>query len=302
MFENKSMTYQEKPAYGAMKRLRRKLLSIFKRWHRKGYDVRYVHINQKQYKKVIFRTEDLARRVNADLTAFGSSPHFPTVIAQHRDTVWVEFVQGQAICRVDTSNLARLADFYAAVYRRRHRLVALRETTEWHDFYRDLAFLHDTELLSGRLHQELIAQSDEIVPTMVWQGFDYTDPITANLVCRETDGVVCAIDIKNLYSETLIGRGIAKARSRWLSDALTEPFFEQLLAKGAPDVRGYLPFLEILHQVTRAKGMIVRGQIRSLQPTALNQRLERLIRQAKADSHPQRIRSLAESQRGEARS
>lgn len=294
MFGSKYLIYEEKPAYGKMKRLRRKLLSIVKRWHRKGYDVRYIYINKKQYKKVIFRTEASARRVHADLTAFGSSQHFPAVIGQHRNTVWVEFIQGPAIRRIDTSGLTRLADFYAAIYGRQHRLVALCDTIEGFDFYRDLKFLHDTELLNDQLYRELVDHHDAIVPAMVWLGFDYTDPITANLIFREADGVVCAIDIKNLYSETLIGQGIAKARSRWLSEALTESFFERLLAKGAPDFQGYLPFLEVLYQVRRTKTMVLQGKIKSLRPTEFNQRFEELIRQARAAPCREQLRCSAD--------
>ncbi|MDN5850981.1 MAG: hypothetical protein L0H63_15325, partial [Nitrococcus sp.] len=55
--------YKEKPAYGIIKRLRRKLLSILNLWHREGYDVRYVVINQKQYKKIVFPSEAGAQRV-----------------------------------------------------------------------------------------------------------------------------------------------------------------------------------------------------------------------------------------------
>ncbi|MCO6441876.1 MAG: hypothetical protein J5I81_12520 [Nitrococcus mobilis] len=288
------MIYKEKPAYGVTKRFRRRLLSVFNLWNREGYDVRYVYINKKRYKKVIFHSESKTNRVHGDLTAFGPSLHFPAVIGQHRNTVWVEFVQGPAIRSVDTGNLTRLADFYAAVYRRRHRLVALCDTIEGHDFYRDLEFLHDTELLSDRLYRDLVDHRDEIVPAMVWVGFDYTDPITANLVLRKDTNVICAIDIKNLYSETLIGRGIAKARSRWLSDGLTEPFFEQLLAKGAPDFQGYLPFLEVLYQVRRTKTMVLQGQIKSLRPAELNQRLEGSIQQARAASRRQQARCSAE--------
>lgn len=274
--------YQEKPAYGIAKRLRRRLLSAFSLWDRKGYDVRYVYINKKQYKKVIFRTEAMANRVYADLKAFGPSRHFPAVVGKQWSTLWVEFVRGSTIRKVDENSLPLLADLYAAVYKRQSRLVALRETLAWHDFYRDLCFLHEVKILSDRPYRELIEHSHEIIPAMVWVGFDYRDPITANLVLRKDEDAVCAIDIKNIYSETLIGRGIAKARSRWLSDALTGSFFEQLRSKGAPDFRAYLPFLEILNQVTRAKGMVLSGQIKSLRPAELNQRIDGVILQARA--------------------
>lgn len=277
----KERGYREKPAYGIAKRLRRSLLSIFSRWHRKGYDVRYVYINKKQYKKIIFRTEAMANRVHADLKAFGPSRHFPAVVGKQWSTIWVEFVKGSTIRKVDENSLPLLADLYAAIYRRHSRLVVLRETLAWHDFYRDLGFLNEIKILNDQPYRELIDHSHEIIPERVWVGFDYRDPITANLVLRKNEDAICAIDIKNIYSETLIGRGIAKARSRWLSDALAGSFFEQLTSKGAPDFRGYLPFLEMLHQVTRAKSMVLEGQIKSLQPIKFNQGFDKLILQAR---------------------
>src|SRR5690606_6822011 len=99
--------------------------------HREGYDVRYVYINKKKYKKVIFSTEVMADRVQADLKAFGPSRHFPTVVGKYQNTLWVEFIRGSAIRKVDENNLALLTDLYAAVYRH-SRLVSLRETPTWH--------------------------------------------------------------------------------------------------------------------------------------------------------------------------
>ncbi|MDN5871007.1 MAG: hypothetical protein L0H73_09875 [Nitrococcus sp.] len=278
--------YREKPAYGIIKRLRRKLLSILNLWHREGYDVRYVFINQKRYKKIVFPSEARAQRVCADQKAFGASRHFPTVVGQRGDTLWVEFVQGRLMGQVDIPILPLVADFYTAVYRREPRLAALREAAIWDDFLRDLNFLHDVKLLSDRCYRELIDHSDEIAPAMAWFGFDYTDPSTENLVVRENKDILCAIDIKNLYSGALIGGGVAKARTRWLSDALTEPFVEQLSLKGAPDFRNCLPFLEILGQVTRAKNIVLKG-VKSLQPGELDQHLERLIPQARATCRAQ---------------
>lgn len=280
MFGNER-AYTEKPAYGIIKRLRRKLLSILNLWHREGYDVRYVFINKKQYKKIIFPTDAGAGRVYTDLKAFGPSRHFPAVVGQRGNTLWVEFVQGRLMGQVDIRMLPLVADFYAAVYKREPTLAALRETTVWHDFLRDICFLHDVKILSDRPYRELIDHSDEIAPAMVWFGFDYTDPSTENLVLRKNEGTLCAIDIKNLYSGALIGRGIAKARTRWLSDALTDPLFEQLRLKEAPEIRVYLPFLEILNQVTRAKNIVLQG-VKSLQPAELDQQLERLTPQARA--------------------
>lgn len=282
MFENKPVAYREKPAYGITKRLRRKLLSLFNRWNRKGYDVRYVFINEKQYKKVIYHTESRADRVRADLEAFGPGPHFPAVIGQRRSALLVEFIPDRVIGHVDTRTLPLLADFYAAVYKRAPRQTALRKTPLWHELTRDLRFLRDVKVLSEQRFRELIDHSDEIAPATVWFGFDYSDPTTANLVLRKDENVVCAIDIKNLYSNTLIGGGVAKARSRWLTDALTDAFFERLDKNGAPDFRGYLPFLEILNQIRRAKHILLKGRTHALRADEFNQRLGQLIGQTRA--------------------
>ena len=282
MFENKPVAYREKPAYGITKRLRRKLLSVFNRWNRKGYDVRYVFINEQQYKKVIYHSESRADRVRADLEAFGPSPHFPAVIGQRRSALLLEFIPDRTIGRVDSHALPLVADFYAAVYKRAPRRKTLRETPLWYELTRDLRFLHDVKILNDRCYAELTEHSDEIAPASVWFGFDYTDPAPANLVLRQDENVICGIDIKNLYADALIGAGVAKARSRWLTDSLTDAFFERLDNLGAPDFRSYLPFLEILYQLTRAKHILLKGRTRALRPHEVNRRLGQLIGQSRA--------------------
>jgi hypothetical protein len=102
--------------------------------------------------------------------------------------------------------------------------------------------------------QELYATAKALAPEKLWIGFDYTDPIENNLVQREAEQTICAVDIKNIHAEVLVGRGLAKARRCWLAEP--RPFLEELTRRGAPDLTPYFPFIELIDRVQRIRAKL----------------------------------------------
>lgn len=245
---------REKPGYTAQKRLRRKLLRALRLWRRRDYDVRFVEVDgQTRYKKVIFDNVADAIRVCDALESFGPSQHFPRLVGRRANEVMVEFVDGAILRTFDADTISGLSDFYAAVYGRNPRLVAWKQTPLLSQFEDNLSFLSQRGVLDASTHEALREEHASRAPEKVWIGFDYTDPIKSNLVVKGEGRIISAIDIKNLQSEMLIGRGMAKASRRWLSEALIETFFEQLRRKGAPDFQSYFAYIKLSDSVQRIR-------------------------------------------------
>lgn len=251
-------SFRERPAYNLVKRLRRSVLRRLNRWSRGSYDVCYVSVDGRRYKKVTFKTAADADRVFKSLKAFGASPHFPVPAERRENEVLVEFVPGSRIGLVDEGVLEKLSDFYAAVYTRAPRLVSLQESGIWPDFVSHLSFLRQAGALEGAIHDLLYEKGKRLAPERVWVGFDYKDPVTKNLVVREGEDVISAVDIKNLRAGGLIGRGIVKARICWLSAELAQGFVESLIRKGVPDFSAYWPFLELVYETARRKNKLAK--------------------------------------------
>jgi hypothetical protein len=265
--------FKEKPGYKAGRRLQRGVLRSLGLWRRQRYDIRFVsRQGQLHYKKVIFNTVSQAARISSALEAYGPSQHFPALIGRQHNVVCVAFVHGTPVDVFDEAAFDQLADFYAAVYSRGSRLMPLKNASVWPQFENNLVFLWNGNFFGRGFMEELHAKAKALAPEKVWIGFDYTDPIKNNLMQREAERTICAIDIKNLHADELLGRGLAKARRRWL----TEPsaFFEKLQRKGAPDLEPYFPFIELIDRVQRiraklSKKMPARKRINYLQRETL---------------------------------
>lgn len=248
--------YQERTVYGLKKRVARGVKRLLGTWRRKQYDIRIVSVEGRaRYKKIVFQSARRAGEVHATLTGFGASRHFPAPVSLERETLTVDFVPGKSIPVVDEAMLPRLSDFYAHVYRRDAQQQPLTQT--WTRLEQNLRRLQELQVIADSTEGRVLAHARMLAPEQVWIGYDYTDPISNNLIISEHDGCICAIDVKNLRAQTLIGQGIAKARSRWLVDAWQRDFFQQLQARGAPDFESYFPFVQLFDQVQRVSNKLV---------------------------------------------
>jgi hypothetical protein len=244
--------YKEKPAYGAAKRAERSINRALGLWRRGDYDVRFLYLHGwPHYKKVVFRSREDASRVYSTLQAFGRTVHFPRPAWLDRHEVVVDFVRGTRL-RWERGNrlmLSRLAAFFSGVYSRGLRLESLAKSGFWQKFEAYVASLQALGVLASGAADKLLETGRRLAPAQVFVGWDYIDPIENNLVVKEDVNALCAIDIKNLKSETLMGRGLAKARQRYLSQYDEEAIFDQLRQKGAPDFQPYFPFIRFYEAV-----------------------------------------------------
>ena len=251
---NKSETpeYAERSVYPLQKRVARQLMRLLGRWRRKSYDIRIISVDgEPRYKKVVFRDAARAAKAKSDLQGFGPSPHFPGLYKVQDNEVIVDYVFGNVLEHIDNVTIDKLSDFYAAVYKRNPRLELLADTPFVPHFEANLRKLREFGVLDSQYSDALQKSIQDLAPDHVWVGFDYTDPIKNNLVLTGEPTRVCAIDIKNLRSDSMIGRGVAKARRRWLHEAAMPGFMAQLKAKDAPDFSVYFDFIRLYDDIQR---------------------------------------------------
>lgn len=236
-------TARQKAGYSLKRRATTLLKRLFGTQLLKSQDLRFVTINGQRFKRLILRDSFQAAEIERRLESFGANNYFPELVTRSENEVWVQFVDGQRLAEVDEPALAKLADFYAAVYSRRPRQVALADRPYVRRIDQNLRFLNQVGVLSDTTRRDLEAVARRLAPERVWIGFDYLDPVLKNFVIRN-DGQLCAVDVESLFDEQLIGTGVAKACVHWL-----EPFRDDVLARlagaGAPDFQSYFGFVEL---------------------------------------------------------
>jgi hypothetical protein len=253
-YRYKPFVETSRPVYGKTKRLRRRLLKTFDRWPRQDYDVRLIHVNGKPaFKQVIFKTSANAQQVSNRLQRYGATPHLPAWRGCRGNAVWVDFIAGTTCHRIDESMLPQLAECFAQFAGHASYLERL-DRTFYRQLYREnLDYLSQHGVLCPSLHRALDARAAAVAPARVRIGFDYTDPIGANLVQRERCGRICAVDIKNLYADTLVGQGLAKASNRWFSPERQAHIFAHLETLGLGDILQAFAFLLLFEAAERIR-------------------------------------------------
>lgn len=231
----------------------------------KSHRLSFVTVNGHRYKRLILRDSYLAAEIARSLRSFGETPHIPTLVMRHENEIWVEFVEGSALAASDPGAVSMLAAFYAAVYARAPRQVSTAGASFHRSFLRDLHFLHRVGVLSDASHGDLVTVAERLAPEQAWVGFDYKDPLLKNFVVRNDDGGLCAVDVKSLTPDTLIGIGVAKALDRWL-EPHREAFFAEFRQHGAPDFAGYFPYVELFFTAHWTKRACFAGRSSYLDP------------------------------------
>jgi hypothetical protein len=204
----------------------------------------YVDVNGRRYKRIVLRDSALARRIEGSLERFGETQLFPRLITTYEHEVWVDFIDGDPITGADESSVRKLAEFYAGVYAREPRLVALADTPFAMRLRSDLRFLAEVGVLDAHAGKGLLAAAEGLAPEQVWLGFDYTDPVRKNFVVAKESARICAVDVESLECDQLLGFGLGKAFARWL-EPQRELFLECLADSDAPDLSQNLPYAEL---------------------------------------------------------
>lgn len=202
--------------------------------------------NGKRFKRLILRDTALAAEFERNLESFKGSPHFPAVAIRYEHELWLEYVEGSPIAEVDDTLVEKVADFYAATYRRSAQAVNITETAVLYRLHRDLSILNQIGIISEAAYRSLSSAAEKLAPESVWLGFDYVDAVRKNFIVTPRDGLVCGIDADSLRQDQLIGTGVISALTRWLGP-FQNAFFQHLFRDGVPDFRPYLPFIELCY-------------------------------------------------------
>jgi len=251
---NRSVNAYRRPIYGTGKRLKRGVLRTLGLWSRQHYDVEVVVENgQATYKKITFKSERQAERVSANLERYGDTPHLPSWRRREGNIIWVDYVQGQPCHRVDDTMMPQIARCFGQIANRDSRLQTFEATPYWQRHLDNLDFLSQTRVIGHRLRRELQYKSRHARPDALRTGFDYGDPIGPNLLSRDECGTICAIDVKNLHSDTLIGEGLAKASDRWMCRERRAVVFAHLNRLGLADIERAFDFIAIYERTARVK-------------------------------------------------
>ena len=254
--------------YGPAKRLKRGLLRLAGRWSRRHYDVEVV-IQQgaPRYKKITFKTAHEAQRTRQALARFGDSQHFPRCHRQADNTIWVDFVRGAPCQRIHDHMMPELAQCFAYIAGHQSRLVDFTETGYGPAHAANLAVLAEHGIADRDLYHELIKRSLRAQPPTLRVGFDYRDPIGPNLLQRRDSGAICAIDVKNLHADTLVGEGLAKAADRWLTPARRRFVLAHFQTLDLGDIARHFEYIALYERATRVRRKLdrdlrVHGRIR----------------------------------------
>lgn len=233
-----------------------------------GQRIRAVTVNGQRFKVVRCPDSYRATEIERSFEAFGPSPHLPRVVMRSGNELWVEYVDGAKIAAADDESLQRIAELYAAIYRRAPRRVATEDTPYPARLQRDLWALWRQGALEEGAYRGLVAAGERLAPPRVWTGFDYTDAGLANFVLTP-QGHACAVDVENLVPERLMGLGIASARTRWPPERW-ERFWSDLRRREVPDIGAYFAFVDLCYRVQWFKRKLLKGKqdIEGLKATA----------------------------------
>ncbi len=204
------------------------------------------------YKKVVFNSNQQARRVAGALSAFGESIHVPTLRHQADNAIWVDYVAGHAFDPHAADQPRGVAECLTSFALRPSRAVALGEAGLVDESHQRLAWLLDQAVITPRLGETLRARLNGFdTDLMLRFGFDYADPIAANLLTRADTGQVCAIDVKNVRQDALVGLGVAKAHARWLDDDGLNHILADWRSRGLADVVAAFDFIRLYERIER---------------------------------------------------
>jgi hypothetical protein len=213
-----------------------------------------------RFKRVVLPDSHHAALVVANLGEFAADRIYPDVIFAKERELWLEFVEGRRIERVDAQLVERMAELLALLNKRNPRRVPIGETPFLRALHVDLHFLQRAGVLGAEAYHDLAAAADASAPPSVWVGYDCTDTILKNFVLAD-DGRLVAVDVESLGADQLIGSGSAKACLRWLGEHRAA-FLDRMRALEAPDFQTYLPFVELSFLAFWTKASLLEGKRR----------------------------------------
>lgn len=215
-------------------------------------------------KRIVFADSQPAAAIAQRLQTFASDAVYPGLLLERERELWVEYIEGERVERVDDALLADLARLLGVLMKRDPRRVPLRETPWLANLELDLAFLAGVGVLDAAVSHRLAAGARERAPRHVWVGYDCSDAILKNFVWQRGGGLR-AVDVESLGAGQLLGSSAAKAATRWLGPRRAE-FLSQLRAIGVPDFESYFDFVELCFRAFWQKSSYLERKRRFLDP------------------------------------
>ena len=216
------------------------------------------------YKRIVFADSHHAATVAARLQTFASERIYPGLLLERERELWVEYVDGAPVRRVDDALIDSLAVLLCVLMKRAPRRVPLRETPWLANLELDLAFLARVGVLADAAAHRLAAVARERAPAAVWVGYDCSDAILKNFVWAESGGLR-AVDVESLGANVLLGSGAAKASVRWLGER-RDDFLTRMKELGAPDFESYFDFVELSFRAFWQKSSFLEKKRRFVDP------------------------------------
>jgi hypothetical protein len=252
--------FRQRALHAWPRRLQTWLLNHLSNYTPRTQRVYVATVGGARFKRVVLPDSHQTAQVAANLREFAADRIYPDLIFAKERELWVDFVEGRRVERVDAQLVERMAELLAVLNKRDPRHVPIGETPFLHALHVDLRFLRQAEVLGAEAYRDLDAVAEATAPSSVWVGYDCTDAILKNFVLAD-DGRLVAVDVESLGADQLIGSGTAKACLRWLGEYRVA-FLDRLRALGAPDFRAYLPFVELSFLAFWTKASLLEGKRR----------------------------------------
>jgi hypothetical protein len=259
----------QKQAHSPLRRAYFTLLPRFRAVFSKRQSVRFVRINGRRYKRVVFGDSYEAVALERALLQAPAGARFPKLIHRHENEVLLDFVEGRPFDGGRTDDRGSMARFLGALYatqRSRSRGDTLARQLEI-----DLGFLVDAGLVGDRLRERLAKRAAAVRPAEVEFGLDYVDPVEKNFVIAEAE--LYAIDVESLRLDVPIGTGVAKAAIHWLARTELAAFLADVEGHSGDVFRDQYPFVELCFRVGWTKRKLLQGKHASIRIELLEELL-----------------------------
>jgi hypothetical protein len=264
--------FRQRSLHAWPRRLRATALARFGNRPPRTQRVYLVTVGGTRCKRIVFPDSHHASMAAARLQAFAHEAIYPGVILERERELWVEYVEGDRVQRVDGTLIEAMAKLLSVLMKRAPRRVPLRETPWLTDLERDLGFLARAGVLDAGASARLVEKARASAPASVWVGHDCTDAILKNFVWTP-EGRLRAVDVESLGADQLIGVGAAKAATRWLGEH-REDFLENLKQLGSPDFESYFDFVELSFRAFWQKSSLLEKKHRFVDPRIFARFLE----------------------------
>ncbi len=260
-----SVRYRQHRLESLGRRTLRLVRRIFTRGYVKSQKAYRVDLGGVSVKRLVLTDSFCAAELAANLRRFELSARVPRVVSSFENEVWVEFLEGQAVERDDPRVPSALARLFATLNAEKPRRCDPRALGLDRELRADLGLLREAGVLKRRVCDGILAWTEGAIPKTVWVGHDYSDPRPQNFLWDDR-GELCIIDVESVVSDSLIGRGAAKALVRWMAPKRAA-FLDELAKQSAPDFLSYFAFIELHFLASWQKRSLLQRKTRLLQPS-----------------------------------